>query len=210
MLSAVMDRLDDCAELSPARRRDLKSALRTIARLIGKPPEVIPANINWLHVRLRRVHPAAHGMSKKRFANVKSDALKALAITGCSRERSAWLRKPSPAWAELLARLPDKHDRWRLSQLAQYCSAIGVEPHQVADAHLLDLHRTIVAESFQNRPEQVVANAIKTWNRSRDANTTLFRAGRPKAPWYDKHAPGADIPKDPDKWDVKVRGAAGE
>jgi integrase len=38
----------------------------------------------------------------------------------------------------------------------------------VADLHLLDLHRVIVEGSFQNRPEHVVSNAIKTWNRMRE------------------------------------------
>jgi hypothetical protein len=106
MLSDVLLMLDDHEDLSASRRRDLKSALRTIARLIGTPLEAIPANINWLHIRLRRVHPAAHNMSPKRFSNVKSDALKALAITGCSRARADWLRQPSLAWAALLDACP--------------------------------------------------------------------------------------------------------
>ena len=78
------------------------------------------------------------------------------------------MRKPSPAWAALLDVIPDKHDRWKLTQLAQYCSALGLEPHEVTDQHLLDLHRVIIEESFQDRPEHMVANAIKTWNRMRE------------------------------------------
>ena len=110
ILSDVLATLEDHKGLSPSRRRDLKSALRTVARLIGKPIEVIPANINWIHIRLRRVHPAAHNMSLKRFANVKSDGLKALSITGCSRERADWLRKPSPGWSALLGAIPVQQD----------------------------------------------------------------------------------------------------
>ena len=134
-LNDVRDRLDK-VDLPPTRRRDLKSAVTSIARLLGRRPEEIPANINWIHVQLRQVHPVAHGISKKRFSNIKSDALKALALTGCSRERADWLRQPSPAWQALLDRIPIKHDRWRLSQLAQYCSALGISPNEVNDSHV--------------------------------------------------------------------------
>jgi hypothetical protein len=112
MLSDAIAHVDGLTELKPSRRRDLKSALKTIARLIGKTPDRVPANINWLHVRLRKVAPAAHNMSEKRFRNIKSDAIKALEVTGCSRERTDWLRQPSPAWVALIAEVPEKHDRW--------------------------------------------------------------------------------------------------
>lgn len=168
MLSDVIKRLDDVAGLSTTRRRDLKSAIRAIARLVNKSPETTPANINWLHVRLRRVHPSQHGISKKRFQNIKSDAFKALELTGASRDRKDWLRKPNAAWQGLLDRIPDKHDRWKLTQLAQYCSALSVDPTDVTDAHVLGLRKALIEESFQNKPEAVAANAAKTWNRLRE------------------------------------------
>ena len=168
MLSDVIKQLDNVGGLSTTRRRDLKSAIRAIARLVKKSPETTPANINWLHVRLRRVHPSQHGISKKRFQNIKSDALKALELTGASRDRKNWLRKPNAAWQDLLNRVPDKHDRWKLTQLAQFCSALGVGPEDVSDEHVLGLRQALIEESFQNQPEQIAVNAAKTWNRLRE------------------------------------------
>ena len=166
-LADVRERLEAAPNLSPTRRRDLRSAITSIARLIDRRPEETPANINWLHIRLRRVAPAAKGISKKRFANIKSDALKALELTGCSRERSDWLKPSSPAWQKLLDSVPDKHDRWKLSQLAQYCSALGAEPNHLESHHVHGLLTTLIEERFANRPEHAAANAIKTWNRLR-------------------------------------------
>lgn len=166
-LADVLERLDTMADLSPTRRRDLRSSITSLARLIDRRPEEAPANINWLHVRLRRVAPAAHGISKKRFSNIKSDALKALKLTGCSRERSEWLQPPNPAWQALLDSIPDKHDRWKLSQLAQYCSALGIGPDRLEASHVHGLLTALIEERFVNRPEHVAANAIKTWNKLR-------------------------------------------
>lgn len=165
VLKDVIERLDDIDDLSPTRRRDLKSAIRAVARLVGGQIETTPANINWLHVRLRRVHPAQHGMSNKRFQNIKSDALKALELTGASRDRKDWLREPNPEWRRLLDLVTDKHDRWKLTQLAQFCSALEIAPAEVSDQHIRDLRTALIEDSFQNKPEAVAANAVKTWNR---------------------------------------------
>ena len=166
-LADVLAQLETVEGLSPTRRRDLRSALTSIARLIGRRAEEVPANLNWLRIRVRRIHPAAHDLSKKRWSNIRSDALKALEVTGCSRMRADWLCPPSPAWQALLDRIADKHDLWKLTQLAQYCSALGIEPEDVRDAHIRGLTETLVRESFVNRPEHVAVNAVKTWNRLR-------------------------------------------
>lgn len=187
-LGDVIERLDRIDDLSSTRRRDLRSDIRAIARLVGGTLETTPANINWLHVRLRRVHPTQRGITKKRFQNIKSGALKALELTGASRERNDWTRAPSPEWAKLLEMVADKHDRWKLTQLAQFCSALRVAPAEVSDQHLRDLRTTLVEESFQNKPEAVVANAVKTWNRLKEQvagwpQVHLAPPPRKKEPW---------------------------
>ena len=187
-LRDVIERLDGVSDLSLTRRRDLKSDIRAVARLIGGTLETTPANINWLHVRLRRVHPAQHGITKKRFQNIKSGALRALELTGASRDRKDWLREPSPEWVRLLDMVADKHDRWKLTQLAQFCSALDVAPADVSDQHVRDLRVALIEESFQNKPEAVVANAVKTWNQLQEQvpgwpQVHLGPPPRKKEPW---------------------------
>jgi hypothetical protein len=62
----------------------------------------------------------------------------------------------------------DKHDQWKLTQFAQYCTALEIDPDGVTDEHPRGLLKALVEESFVNRPEHVAANAIKTWNRLKD------------------------------------------
>lgn len=188
MLDSVIAQLSELEDLSPSKRRDLKSALNSLARMIGRSPAEIPANINWLHVRVRKINAAQHNITRKRLANIKSDALKALALTGCSRERSDWLAPVSPGWSDLLDRIGNKHDLWKLTQLAQFCSALSVEPHALTDEHPRAMLATLIAESFVNRPEHVVANSIKTWNRLKGEvtcwpNVALSPLPRKKDPW---------------------------
>ena len=187
-MGGVITEIDNVVDLSATRRRDLKSDVRSLCRLLGKHPSEVPANINWLHVRVRRIVPAAHNISKKRLSNLKSGVLKALALTGCSRERSHWLRSPSSQWQALLDNIIDKHDLWKLTQFAQYCTAIDIEPCQVRNEHILGFLEILTEESFTNKPDQVVVNAVKTWNRLRAEidgwpNYELAQPPRKKEPW---------------------------
>lgn len=205
-MAQILECIEELTDLSATKRRDLKSAIRSFCRLLGKEPADVPANINWLHIRIRRVAPAAHDISKKRLANIKSDVLKALTITGCSRDRADWLRAPSTAWQALLARILDKHDQWKLSQFAQYCSALSVEPDSVSDEQVLGFLKALTEETFTSKPDQVAVNAVKTWNRlcgqiDRWPNIELKRPPRKREPWT---IPLAQFPaafqEDVEKW----------
>jgi hypothetical protein len=187
-MADVLTSLDAIEKLTDTQRRDRKSAIRSLCRIFGKSPDAVPANINWLHIRVRRIAPAAHKISKKRLANIKSDVLKSLALIGCSRERADWLSKPSQAWQELLEQITDKHDVWRLTQLAQYCSALDIDPDAVTDEHVVGLQKTLNEETFMNKPDHVAVNAVKTWNRLRTGiegwpEIELSRPPRKKKPW---------------------------
>lgn len=164
MMDKVLDQLE-AVNVTPTQRRDLKSAVQSLCRLIGQDPSGVPANINWVHVRFRRVHPAQAGLSEKRLKNIRAGVIKALELCGASRARSDWLSPPSPAWADILARLPDRHDVWKLTQLAQYCSALNVSPDQVRDEHARALRDAIANETFTDRPDAKVSATVATWNR---------------------------------------------
>jgi integrase len=164
MMAEVLVQLDQL-ELTDTQRRDLKSAVRTLCRLIDRAVEEVPANINWVFVRLRRVHPAQAGISKKHLSNVKSSVIKALELVGASRARADWLRKPSPAWEALFLKVPSQHDVWKLTQLAQYCCGLDVEPEAVTSEHIRRLLEALKAETFINKPHAKVNAMVTVWNK---------------------------------------------
>ena len=59
MFSDVIERLEAMSDLTPNRRRDMISALRTMARFIDRDVSSVPANTEWLRQRLR-LHDLQH------------------------------------------------------------------------------------------------------------------------------------------------------
>src|SRR5689334_13528818 len=95
------------AELPKAQRQNLASAVRTVARLLDRPPELVPADPQRLAQRLQEISPVAAGLSKGRWANVRSLLHRALALTRPmlpGRHRTTL----SPAWQALYDSLPQR------------------------------------------------------------------------------------------------------
>src|SRR6516165_6947769 len=96
-VAAVIQRIGEDKELSAQRRAALASALRSMARLLGQDPAVMPAMPGTYRRRVARLTPAGTGLSTKRLANIRSDALYALRRYGVLTRRCA-LPALGPAW----------------------------------------------------------------------------------------------------------------
>ena len=120
---ATIEHLQD---LTPTRRRDLISALKTMARFIGREVDHVPANTEWLRQRLRQVHPRQLQVSDKHFQNVKSAVLSALRMTVSNNKRHAAFPDMSEAFQALFESIPDRMQSYKLSRLFRFCSAGGV------------------------------------------------------------------------------------
>ena len=123
--------------LPERRRQEFASAVRTAARALGKPPENIPAEARLLASRLKEVAPAAIGISRGRWNNIRSLVVAALRQTGV-RAMAGRGRSPlSMAWAALSTKLPDFRFRHGLVTLMRFCSERGIDPEAV-DQNVFD------------------------------------------------------------------------
>ena len=150
-------------DLTPTRRRDLVSGLTTLARLLRRPPEHLPAEPSVLRPMLGKVHPVAVGMSAKRFANVRADALAGLRLAtalGLCDTRGPLL----PSWQRLSEHCPKPEHKWRLSRLMRWCSAQAIEPTMVDESTLRRFREAVLSSSLRKRPDMPVALAARTWN----------------------------------------------
>jgi hypothetical protein len=140
-LADVLAAVDAC-DLPERRRQDLASAVRTVARLLGRDPSAIPADPAALGRRLGQVSYAAAGMSLGRWANVRSLFRKALdLVRPVMAGRS--VVPLSPEWKTVWSALPTKSQKTRLSRLCRYFSGKGVDPGEVTlDALLPDAEGT--------------------------------------------------------------------
>jgi hypothetical protein len=69
-LATVLDGLSQSSALSEIRLRDLRSAVKRVAELLGNVPAAIPLNMQTIQAELSTVNPIAVGMTAKRLTNI--------------------------------------------------------------------------------------------------------------------------------------------
>lgn len=161
-LADVLLRIDVMEE--GTRRRDLRSAVTSFCKAVGKRPEeilVIPHEIRALR---EAVQPLAIGISKARWANICSGLNKAIALVQDlvpSRNTTPLL----PEWEALLDALPKSLKR-KLSSGARYFSGKGVKPSVVSLDDLLGYCEAIKTNRMRRNAEQAADEFLWAWNRT--------------------------------------------
>lgn len=132
-LADVLTRLLEVDGLSPNRRRDLASAVRRVAVVLGRFPEALPARMVELKGHLDRVHPEQLNppISHKTWSNLRSNFTAALRAAGATEGK---LRAAlSPQWQALAAAMPEKRQRTGMSRFVRFLSDRGIDPADVRD-----------------------------------------------------------------------------
>lgn len=161
-LADVLVQIDTMEE--GTRRRDLRSAVTSFCKAVGKRPEeilVIPHEIRALR---EAVQPLAIGISKPRWANICSGLNKAIALVRDlvpSRNTTPLL----PDWEALLDILP-KHLVRKMSPGARYLSGRGVAPTAVSLDDLLGYCEDIKCNRMRRNAEQAADEFLWAWNRT--------------------------------------------
>ena len=150
------------ADLPDRRKEELRSAVRTVARLLATEPAAIAADPAALRRRLETIAPEAHGITRGRWANVRSLLVKALAMVRPmmpGRSRQAIL----PEWEALTASLPFSRSV-RLVPLLRFFSARGRGPADVTLADLYDYRDAIMNDRLRKDPEKSWDRLVWVWN----------------------------------------------
>lgn len=160
-LADVLAALEADTALGANRRRDLRSAPRRIARMTGKPLDRLPAELSLLRPMLNEIRPAAHGISAKTFANLRSNFMAAVRHAGVVEARPAVL---TPAWQALHAALPTTRLRHGLSRFLRWCALRDLVPSAL-DGRALDEFRDWLAENVLVKdPHGFVRRVGKLWS----------------------------------------------
>jgi hypothetical protein len=155
------------SDLPERKRQELASAIRTVARALGRSPETIPADGRLLASRLKEVAPAAIGISRGRWNNIRSLLRTALALVqpiSPGRNRNDLL----PEWLALSNELGSRSDKIALSRVLRFLSARGIAPDAVTVEIFDDYHRHLDG-SLLKRPNQTFAMTVKAWRRAASA-----------------------------------------
>jgi integrase len=154
----------EAGDLPERKRQELASAIRTVARALGRPPENVPADGRLLAGRLKDAAPAAIGISRGRWNNVRSLLRTALALLqpiSPGRNRNDLL----PEWLALANKLDSRSDKIALSRVLRFCSARSIGPSAVTKETFDDYHRHL-DDSLLKRPDQTFAMTVRAWRRA--------------------------------------------
>src|SRR5262249_17469646 len=128
-LADVLARLA-AAGIGDTRRRDLRSAVATYAKLVDKEPAAIALDLAELRHTLDRLVPAEAEVSAKRWANLRTDLAAAIDASGLVAMLKTAGVPVDPAWEKLLAGMPQRL-RAGLSRFARWASIRHVGPEAV-------------------------------------------------------------------------------
>ena len=162
-LQDVLNAVERRASLTATRSRDLRSAVTRVASLLGDAPAPIPLDLPAISAKLAAANPAAAGLSSKTLANIRSDFVAAVRVSGLKPIQRPARTPLSPAWEKLFADLSGRRAHIGLSRLARYASANGIEPHEINDA-TIDAFITAVREgSLHRKPNGLHRTVALIW-----------------------------------------------
>jgi len=149
-------------DFTKRQKQDLRSAVRTVARLLGAEPAAIPVEPAALRRRLEAIAPEAHGLSRGRWNNVRSLFLKAMALVRPMMAGRS-VQPILPEWEVLAAKLAFNL-RVRLLPMLRFFSARGKKPTDVTLADLDGYRQAIFENRLRSRPERTWDSLIWAWN----------------------------------------------
>ena len=147
------------------RRRDMLSAINTVARTVDRRPAEILVDVRLLNARLRQVAPVALGIAPARWRNVLSLFRSSLALMGpVMKGRNEF--PMSEAWARLHSKIPVRGDRIKLSRLLRWLSERAIAPEAVTAEELERFRLSLCQEALLKNAEATWANVTLAWNRA--------------------------------------------
>jgi len=164
-LEDVRALLKDQNELSVSKRNELRSAVNTLAKALGKRPEELPASSSELSMQLYRAQPGALGISRDRWNNVASLVRKALELVGAPSRPLRSDAPESPAWAALRSRGPTRESRIGVSAFARWCSEHGIQPIDVSEGVFERFRAEREADTLDKRAKPKLRRVATAWNR---------------------------------------------
>jgi integrase len=178
-LASLIERMALDPALDPQKRRDAGSALRTVAKALGRRLEELPADPRLLRERLQAVSAAQAGVAPARWRNIASLLTFALrygelpCIAGRSRD------PVSSSWLALKDGCDEKAVWTGLSRFARWCTSRGIEPEDITQDIFPVFFRDLDARLLVKNPAITHRVTCRTWNRVATSAPDRFTACAP-------------------------------
>jgi hypothetical protein len=159
-------------ELGEQVRRNIVSSINTLCRVIDRQPQQVPAALNLLRPMMDKASPGAIHVNPRRWANVRSDVVRAINACGFSDN---FIPKDAPiaeSWDPVTNMAPDTQVKSTLRRFARFCSARQIAPINVNDS-LMPNYLAFLKDTGSRAPEACRDDLIRQWNRISAMNPDL-------------------------------------
>lgn len=163
---AIPGVIDTWADLTAARRRDLRTAIAMLERAAGKDLAGIPFTPENVRRILAGTTPVACGVGEATFAAYRGWIRHALRRLGLMEERRRTAGELMPAWQALLETLSDDKAWIRLRAFVRFCSARGTGPAMVDDGILASYLEHLRQSDIRGTSRTTVRRVTRAWNRA--------------------------------------------
>ena len=165
-IATLITRIVADSNLTDVRRRNVASSIRRFCEALDCSPEQVPAAFEYFRDRLSRFHPLSAGITKKRWATIKSDVAFALRRAGTVTTALRPRAPLAPEWLTVKGRLPSNVFDWGLSRLARFCGAQGIGPEHVDDRVIQAFYQAMRLETFNTNPNKRHRDVCVAWNKA--------------------------------------------
>jgi site-specific recombinase XerD len=162
-LADVLVLVDGFSVVSAQARQNMASGIRTLCRVLDRPPASVPIAAPVFRTIVKEAQPAESGLSTSRWRNVTSDVRRAIKMSGLST--AAPVLEVSQAWTELTASITDPWARSAIRGFAKFCSTCSVEPESVNAAALLRYINHLHENQLARDPARSISVLVRAWNK---------------------------------------------
>ncbi len=193
-LQNVLDGLAANSSLSDTRRRDLRSAVVCFAALVDSSPAHVSLDLAAIRSVLDLMVPIQAKISRKRWANLRSDLGAAIAASGLLPMLKTARVELSESWASLLEKAKDPKMRDGLSRFARWSSERQISPRDVNRKAVDRFVSELKSASLVRKIAELGQTIVRSWNRlvrtfpEEDLRPIEVRrrlSGPPRFPWQD-------------------------
>lgn len=155
--------------MNATRRRDVISAIKRCCEMAGTAPRNAPVAAPQLRTLLAKIPPAAHGVSAKTYANLRSLLTSALQLAGIIDDLNRGAARRDPAWSLLMrAVVDDKRLSNGLAAFANWCATRAISPESVNDATVQSFLHWLEHKTLYPKPRDLVRRIPNIWNEARE------------------------------------------
>ncbi len=195
-LQDVIDHIAANPSLSHVRKRDLRSAVVTFAKLSEKSPAMLPLDLGAIRVTLDDMVPAQAQVSRKRWANLRSDLAGAFGASGLQPMLKTAGVEFAESWVELFKGISDERVLRGLTRFARWASLRQVTPQSVNDNVVYRFVAELKASTLIRMISQQPRAVTKAWNRlvRLKPEEKLSAVKVPATRWVSKRVPWDTLP----------------